>query len=88
MKLQPVSEMEHFTSSEFLDQFDVLIDKVSKDQVGIVIEHEGRSCVLCPAEWFSPLDRGTVDDEKLITVGRKVLEQYREAFIKLGKNEE
>ena len=49
MKLQPVSEMEHFTSSEFLDQFDVLIDKVSKDQVGIVIEHEGRSCVLCPA---------------------------------------
>ena len=56
MKLQPVSEMEHFTSSEFLDQFDVLIDKVSKDQVGIVIEHEGRSCVLCPAEWFTPLD--------------------------------
>lgn len=52
------------------------------------IEHEGRSCVLCPAEWFTPLDWGTVDDEKLITVGRKVLEQYREAFIKLGKNEE
>ena len=51
-KLPAVSEMEHITSKEFGENMDAILERVSKENVALIIDHAGKSYVLCPAGWF------------------------------------
>lgn len=51
-KLPAVSEMEHITSREFGDDMDAILDRVAKENIALIIDHEDKSYVLCPARWF------------------------------------
>lgn len=51
-KLPAVSEMEHITSKEFGENIDAVLERVAKENIALVIDHEDKSYVLCPARWF------------------------------------
>ena len=51
-KLPTVSEMEHITSKEFGENTDAILERVAKEDVALIIDHAGKSYVLCPARWF------------------------------------
>ena len=51
-KLPVVSEMEHITSKEFGENMDAILERVAKEDVALIIDHEDKSYVLCPARWF------------------------------------
>ena len=51
-KLPTVSEMEHITSKEFGENMDAILERVAKEDVALIIDHEDKSYVLCPARWF------------------------------------
>lgn len=51
-KLPSVSEMEHITSKEFGEQMEAVMDRITKEDIAMIIDHEGKSYVLCPASWF------------------------------------
>lgn len=51
-KLPAVSEMEHITSREFGTNMDAILERVAKEDVALIIDHAGKSYVLCPARWF------------------------------------
>ena len=51
-KLPAVSEMEHITSKEFGENMDAILERVAKEDVALIIDHEDKSYVLCPARWF------------------------------------
>lgn len=51
-KLPVVSEMEHITSKEFGESMDAILERVAKEDVALIIDHAGKSYVLCPARWF------------------------------------
>lgn len=51
-KLPAVSEMEHITSKEFGENMDAILERVAKEDVALIIDHAGKSYVLCPARWF------------------------------------
>ena len=51
-KLSAVSEMEHITSREFGANMDAILDRVAKEDIALIIDHEDKSYVLCPARWF------------------------------------
>lgn len=51
-KLPAVSEIEHITSREFGTNMDVILERVAKENTALIIDHEDRSYVLCPARWF------------------------------------
>lgn len=51
-KLPAVSEMEHITSKEFGANMDAFLERVSKEDIALIIDHEDTSYVLCPARWF------------------------------------
>ena len=51
-KLPAVSEMEHITSKEFGANIDAFLERVSKEDIALIIDHEDKSYVLCPARWF------------------------------------
>ena len=51
-KLPAVSEMEHITSKEFGENMDAILKRVAKEDVALIIDHEDKSYVLCPARWF------------------------------------
>ena len=55
-QLPPLSEMEHITSKEFGEHFDAILERVSTENVSLIIDHEGKSYVLCPADWFDVPD--------------------------------
>ena len=55
-QLPPLSEMEHITSKEFGEHFDAILERVSTESVSLIIDHEGKSYVLCPADWFDVPD--------------------------------
>lgn len=48
-KLPAVSEMEHITSKEFGENMDAILVRVAKEDVALIIDHAGKSYVLCPA---------------------------------------
>ena len=51
--LEPTDTMERITRAEFAANLDAVFDKVTKDDVGIVITEEGKKdLVLCPKYWF------------------------------------
>ena len=51
-KLPTVSEMEHITSREFGANMDASLERVAKEDIALIIDHEDKSYVLCPARWF------------------------------------
>lgn len=51
-KLPAVSEMEHITSKEFGENMDAILKRVAKEDVALIIDHEDKSYVPCPARWF------------------------------------
>ena len=51
-KIPAVSEMEHITSKEFGENMDAILKRVAKEDVALIIDHEDKSYVLCPARWF------------------------------------
>ena len=51
-KLPAVSEMEHITSKEFGANMDAILERVAKENISLIIDHEDKSYVLCPARWF------------------------------------
>ena len=51
-KLPTVSEMEHITSKEFGANMDAILERVAKENISLIIDHEDKSYVLCPARWF------------------------------------
>ena len=51
-KLPAVSEMEHIRSKEFGANMDAILERVAKEDVALIIDHEDKSYVLCPARWF------------------------------------
>ena len=51
-KLPSISEMEHITSKEFGEKMDAVLDRVVEEDIALIIDHEGKSYVLCPENWF------------------------------------
>lgn len=51
-KLPSVSEMEHITSKEFGENMDAILERVSKEDIALIIDREDKPYVLCPARWF------------------------------------
>ena len=51
-KLPAVSEMEHITSKEFGANMDAVLERVAKENIALIVDHEDKSYVLCPARWF------------------------------------
>lgn len=51
-RLPSVSEMEHITAKEFGEKMDAVLERVSKEDIALIIEYEDKSYVLCPARWF------------------------------------
>ena len=45
-KLPTVSEMEHITSKEFGENMDAILERVSKENIALIIDHEDKSYVL------------------------------------------
>ena len=52
MRKKPaVSEMEHITSKEFGENMDAILERVSKENIALIIDHAGKPNVPCPARW-------------------------------------
>ena len=51
-KLPLLSEMEHITSKEFGENMDAILDRVTDEDIAFIIDHNSKSYVLCPANWF------------------------------------
>ena len=51
-KIPAVSEMEHITSKEFGENMDAILERVTKENIALIIDHADKSYVLCPARWF------------------------------------
>ena len=51
--IHPTETMERITRAEFAANLDAILDKVTGEDVGIVITEEGKKdLVLCPKYWF------------------------------------
>ena len=51
-KLPSLTEMEHITSKEFGENMDAILDRISNEDIALIIDHNSKSYVLCPASWF------------------------------------
>jgi hypothetical protein len=51
-KLPKLSEMEHITIQELSAHTDAICDRVIQEDIGLIIDQDEPSCVLCPADWF------------------------------------
>lgn len=51
-QLPKISEMEHITSKELGENLDTILDRVSKEDIALIIDHQVKSYILCPARWF------------------------------------
>ena len=51
-KLPAASEMKHITSREFGANMDAILERVAKENIALIIDHDDKSYVLCPARWF------------------------------------
>ena len=53
-KVQNTADMQHYTSEEFGKHMEEILDRVEKDNIGVIIDHNNRSYVICPFEWVAP----------------------------------
>ena len=44
--------MEHVSSAEFGEKMDAILDRIIADDIAMVIDHNSKSYVICPAHWF------------------------------------
>ena len=51
-QLPKLSEMEHITSKEFGENLDEILDRITSEDIAMIIDHQGKSYVLCLAHWF------------------------------------
>ena len=51
-QLPKLSEMEHITSKELGEKLDVILDRITSEDIAMIIDHQDKSYVLCPAHWF------------------------------------
>ena len=53
--LQPIEEMKRISPQELADNLDEILDTVTKENIGFVIEdaNGANDVVLCPAKWFN-----------------------------------
>ena len=51
-KLPSLTEMAHITSKEFGENMDAILDRISNEDIALIIDHNSKSYVLCPASWF------------------------------------
>ena len=52
--LPSVSDMERMSSEDLCKNFDVVLDRVCEEDTAIIIEHNEKDFILCPAYWFTP----------------------------------
>lgn len=54
MTLKSTATMERITRQQFADNFDEILEKVEKENVGyVILDNEGKDGqVLCPVKWF------------------------------------
>ena len=51
-KLPSLTEMEHITSKEFGENMEAILDRITDEDIALIIDHNSKSYVLCPASWF------------------------------------
>lgn len=52
--LQPLESMERISRQALADDLDTVLERVSREDIGLVITEEGKDdLVLCPASWFN-----------------------------------
>lgn len=51
-RLPDLSDMEHVSSAEFGEKMDAILDRIIADDIAMVIDHNSKSYVICPAHWF------------------------------------
>ena len=53
--LQSTENMEHISRQELADKLDAVLDRVLRENIGLVITDEGKDdLVLCPSFWLDP----------------------------------
>ncbi len=55
MRIKPIDAMEKLTRQQLCDNFDEIIEKIDKEDIGyIILNEQGENGhVICPAEWLS-----------------------------------
>ena len=52
--LQPMENMERISRQALADDLDTVLERISREDIGLVITEEGKDdLVLCPASWFN-----------------------------------
>ena len=52
--LQPLESMERISRQALADDLDAVLERISRENIGLVITDEGKDdLVLCPASWFN-----------------------------------
>lgn len=52
--LQPLESMERISRQALADDLDTVLERISREDIGLVITEEGKDdLVLCPASWFN-----------------------------------
>lgn len=51
-RLPDLFDMEHVSSAEFGEKMDAILDRIIADDIAMVIDHNSKSYVICPAHWF------------------------------------
>ena len=52
--LQPLENMERISRQALADDLDTVLERISREDIGLVITEEGKDdLVLCPASWFN-----------------------------------
>ena len=58
--LQPLESMERISRQALADDLDTVLERISRENIGLVITEKGKDdLVLCPSSWFNLDD---VDD--------------------------
>jgi len=51
--LKKIDELPHISRTDFCNDMDIVLEKVSKDNIAYVLSEDGKDdLVLCPAAWF------------------------------------
>ena len=80
---QPLAEMERITRQELADHFDDILERIDRENIGVVIlDDKGEDGhVLCPADWMNDyFDECCVE----IEVEENLLRQLREVITPMG----
>ena len=69
--LQPLESMERISRQALADDLDTVLERISREDIGLVITEEGKDdLVLCPVSWFN-LDYDAAPDYEVWTDDEK-----------------